>query len=130
MASLTSDLDKFLKTDGLRILVESGAVRTEPYEPLTVEDIDDFADMSLDELDTDHLEDLLEKAEDLRDDLEDEEPDDENSNEYDLWSNRLSETEDFIDRIQERLDELEDEENEDDEDASTVTERIIWKNKT
>lgn len=51
---------------------------------------------------------LLDLAEDLLDELEDEEPDDENSNEYDLWSNRLSETEDFIDRIQGRLDEPED----------------------
>ena len=45
MSNLVNDLDKFLKTDGLRILIESGAVRTEPYEPLTVDDIDDFAEM-------------------------------------------------------------------------------------
>lgn len=104
MADLTNDPDKFLKTDGLRILIESGVVRTEPYEPLTVDDIDDFADMDLDDLDTDRLEDLLYMAEDLRDDLEDDEPDDEDSEEYNLWSDRLSETEDFIDRIQYRLD--------------------------
>ena len=110
MADLTNDLDKFLKTDGLRILIESGVVRTEPYEPLTVDDIDDFADMNLDGLDADHLEDLLDSAEDLRDELEDDEPEDEDSEEYNLWSDRLSETEDFIDRIQGRLDELEDDE--------------------
>lgn len=108
MADLTNDPDKFLKTDGLRILIESGVVRTEPYEPLTVDDIDDFADMDLDELDADHLEDLLDRAEDLRDELEDDEPDDEGSEEHDIWEDRLSETEDFIDRIQDRLDELED----------------------
>ena len=112
MASLTNDLDRFLKTDGLRILIESGVVRTEPYEPLTVDDIDDFAAMDLDEIDADHLEDLLEKAEDLRDELEDGEPDDEGNEEHNLWENRLFETEEFIDRIQDRLDELE----EDDED--------------
>ena len=33
MSNLTNDLDRFLKTDGLRILIESGAIRTEPYEP-------------------------------------------------------------------------------------------------
>ena len=107
MASLTSDLDKFLKTDGLRILVESGAVRTEPYEPLTVDDIDDFAEMDLENKTTEDLEFLLDRAEDLLDELEDEEPND-GSEEHDLWENRLSETEDFIDRIQDRLDEPED----------------------
>ena len=110
MAGLTNDLDKFLKTDGLRILIESGAVRTEPYEPLTVDDIDDFADMDLDEPCTDRLEDLLDMAEDLRDELESDEPGDEDSDEYSLWCDRLSETEDFIDRIRDRLDELEDDE--------------------
>ena len=108
MSNLVNDLDIFLKTDGLRILIESGAVRTEPYEPLTVDDIDDFAEMDLANKTTEDLEFLLDRAEDLLDELEDEEPDDENSNEYDLWSNRLSETEDFIDRIQGRLDEPED----------------------
>lgn len=110
MGNLNDDLDRFLKTDGLRILIESGAIRTEPYEPLTVEDIDDFADMDLDELDADHLEDLLDKAEDLHDDLEDDEPDNPESEEYSLWAYRLSETMDFIYRIQERLDELEEDE--------------------
>ena len=103
MSNLSSDLDKFLRTDGIRILIESGAVRTEPYEPLTVNDIDDFADMDLDRLSADDLEDLLDKAEDLLIDLEDDAPENENSDEYSLWSSRLSETEDFIDRIRERL---------------------------
>ena len=99
MGSLTSDLDRFLKTDGLRILLESGAVRAEPYKPLTVDDIGGFAAMDLETLDTNRLEDLLEKAEDLRDTLEEQEPGIENSAEHDLWENRLSETEDFIDRL-------------------------------
>ena len=115
MSSLTDDLDRFLKTDGLRIIFDSKGVRTEPYEPLTVNDIDDLSSMDLDKLDTDHLKDLMGKAEDLRDNLDDDEPDDdepddEDSEEYDLWEDRLSEVEDFIDRIQDRLDELEDEE--------------------
>ena len=110
MGNLVNDLDRFLKTDGLRILIESGAIRTEPYEPLTVNDIDDFAAMDLNELDADHLEDLLDKAEDLHDDLEDDEPGDPESDEYSLWAYRLSETMDFIDRIQNRLDELEEDE--------------------
>ena len=64
MGSLTSDLDRFLKTDGLRILIESGAVRTGPWEPLTADDIEDFAFMNLDALDRDTLArfDRLQKA--------------------------------------------------------------------
>ncbi len=107
MGSLCDDLDKFLKTDGIRILIDSEGVKFEPYEPLTDEDIDDFAFMDLDELDEDAMEDLLAKAEELQDDLEDREPEDENSNGHDLWEDRISEVEDFIDRIQERLDSLE-----------------------
>ena len=30
MSTLSRDLDKFLKTNGLRILIESGAVRQDP----------------------------------------------------------------------------------------------------
>lgn len=107
MGNLCDDLDKFLKTDGLRIIMDSEGVRTEPYEPLTAEDIDDFADMNLDVLDKASLEDLQDKAEELRDDLEDLEPENDDSEEYAIWNNRLFETEDFIDRIRDRLDELE-----------------------
>ena len=112
MSSLTNDLDRFLKTDGLRILIESGAVRTEAYKPLTMEDIGGFAAMDLDSLDADRLEDLLDRAEDLLDELEDDEPGGGDSEAHDLWEDRLSETEDLIDRIRDRLDELE----EDDDD--------------
>ena len=103
MSSLSSDLDRFLRTDGIRILIESGAVRTAPSEPLTEKDIDGFADMDLDSLSADDLEDLLDKAEDLLAGLEDDGPESEDSDEYGLWNNRFSETEDFIDRIRERL---------------------------
>ena len=96
MGNTQDDLDKFLKTEGIKIIMDSDGVRTEPYEPLTVEDIDGFGSMNLKDLDQARLEDLLDKAEELRDRLED----------------KLSETEDFMDRIQERLDELEDAESE------------------
>ena len=96
--------------EGIKIIVDDKGVRTEAYEPLTEEDIVDFGDMVLDELDEDSLEDLLEKAEELQDDLEEEEPEDEDSEEYGLWEEKLSEVADFIDRIRDRLDELEDEE--------------------
>ena len=112
MSSLTNDLDRFLKTDGLRILIESGAVRTEAYKPLTMEDIGGFAAMDLDSLGTDRLEDLLDRAEDLLEELEDGEPDGGDSEAHGLREDRLSETEDLIDRIRDRLDELE----EDDDD--------------
>ena len=112
MSSLTNDLDRFLKTDGLRILIESGAVRTEAYKPLTMEDIGGFAAMDLDSLDTDRLEDLLDRAEDLLEELEDGEPDGGDSEAHGLREDRLSETEDLIDRIRDRLDEPE----EDDDD--------------
>ncbi len=119
MSNLRDDLDKFLKTDGVRIIMDAGGVRAEPYEPLTVEDIDGFDSIVLEELDETSLEDLLDYAEELRDDLEDDEPDNE-SEEHNLWEYRLCETENFIDRIRDRLDELEDEES---EGTGTVTEQ-------
>ena len=127
MGKLEDDLDKFLKTDGVRIVIDSEGAKAEPYEPLTVEDINDFAAMDLDGLDKDDLEDLMDKAEELQDTLEDDEPDDEDSEEYDLWEARLTETEIFIDRIQDRLDELESEEN---EDAETAAGKNTRKDKT
>jgi len=105
MSNLSNDLDKFLKSDGIRIFIESGTVWTEPWEPLTVDDIDDFADMDLKGLGEDALEDLMDKVEDLQSDLEDEEP--KEGEEHDLWEDRISECEDFIDRIQECIDSME-----------------------
>ena len=40
MINLERDLDKFLRTDGLRILIESGAVVKRPGKPLTIIDPD------------------------------------------------------------------------------------------
>ena len=110
MGNLSDDLDRFLKTDGLRIVFDSQGIRTETYEPLTEEDIDDFDSMDLSNLNEEELENLYDKADALRDDLEDKEPEDEGSKEYSLWEDRLSATEDFIDRIEERLDDLENDE--------------------
>ena len=112
MGNLKNDLDRFLKTDGIRILIESGVVRGEPWEPLTVDDIDDFFAMNLEDLDTARLEDLQKKAEDLLDELEDAEPGGENSEEYETWEERVEETERLIRRIRDRLDELEEEDEE------------------
>lgn len=121
MGNLRDDLDRFLRTDGIRILMDSDGIRTEPYDPLTEDNIDDFSSMNLEELGTDSLEDLLEKAEDLLDDLESDELDDDESEDHSLWEDRISETEDFIDRIRNRISELEDEAD------GTVTEHYVWK---
>ena len=127
MGNLMDDLEKFLQTDGIKIIVSaSGDIRTEPYEPLTVEDIDDFDSMNLEELSAADLTDLQEKAEELRDDLEEGEPDDEESEAHSLWDSQLSATEDFIDRIRDRLDELEDEDGEGEE---IITRRLVWSSK-
>jgi len=87
----------------MAIALTFSRVRTEAYEPLT---------MDLDSLDADRLEDLLDRAEDLLDELEDDEPGGGDSEEHDLRKDRLSETEDFIGRIRDRLNEPE----EDDDD--------------
>ena len=81
------------------------------YEPLTEDDIDDFDSLDLEDLSKEDLEDLLDKVEELQVNLEDKEPEDTESEDHDLWEDRISEVEDFADRIQERLDDLEDEEN-------------------
>ena len=33
MSNLSEDLDRFLKTDGIRILIESGVIKTDPRNP-------------------------------------------------------------------------------------------------
>lgn len=129
MGNISEDLDKFLKTEGLRIIIDSNGIKTKSYEPLTVDDIDDFDDMDLDNLDIDALESLMSKAEDLQDELEDDEPDDEGSEVHNLWKSRLFEIEDFIDRIQDRLDEREDEDGEN-ADAIAIAEQITRKKET
>ena len=101
MGNPSDDLDRFLRSEGRRILMESGEAPAKPYEPLTCEDIDDFAHMNLENLDKDALKDLLYKAEELRDALEEQEPEDQKSEEHSHWEALLSEVEDFVDRVRE-----------------------------
>ena len=99
MGCLNDDLERFLKTEGVRMIRDSEKKSAADCEPLTEEDIEDLDSMILEGLDKAALEDLMAKAENLRDDLEDREPEDEGSEEYDLWEDRLCAVEDFIDRV-------------------------------
>lgn len=112
MGCLNDDLEKFLKSDGIRIIMDADGVRTEPFIRLTEADIEDFGSIDLEDMESDELERLQDQVDDLRDEIEDREPEDEDSEEHDLWEDRLSEVEDFLDDIRERLDDLEEGENE------------------
>ena len=108
MGCLNDDLEKFLKSDGIRIIMDTEGVRTEPFIRLTEDDIDEFDySMDLENIDADDLDRLQDQVDDLRDEIEDREPEDEDSEEHDLWEDRLSKVEDFLDNIRECLDELE-----------------------
>ena len=107
MGCLNDDLERFLKTEGVRMMMASEKKSAADCEPLTEEDIEDLDSMILEGLDKAALEDLMAKAENLRDDLEDWEPEDEDSGGYGLWEDRLCAVEDFIDRVGERVEELE-----------------------
>ena len=93
MSTIDKDLERFLKTDGLKIVMNSAGTRVEPYKPLTIEGYGSVSAINPEELDADSLQDLLDKAEDIQSALED----------------QLSDIEDLSDRVQDRLDELEDE---------------------
>ena len=105
MGCLNDDLDRFLKTEGIRMMMASDKKSAAEYEPLTEEDIENLDFMVLDELGKDSLAELLTQAENLRDDLEDREPETKDSEEYNLWDKRLCAVEDFIDRIGELVEE-------------------------
>ncbi len=107
MGNLSEDLDRFLKTEGVQMMMDAEKKSAADCEPLTEEDIEDLDSMILEGLDKAALEDLMAKAENLRDDLEDREPEDEDSEEYDLWEDRLCAVEDFIDRVGEMAEEME-----------------------
>ena len=111
MGCLIDDLDRFLRTEGIRIVAGSGGIRAGGV-PLSEEDIDGLSSMDLDGKDRADLEDLLDSAEDLRDDLEDLPPEEESSEEYALWDSCLANLVNFIDRVLERLDAPEEEEKE------------------
>jgi len=104
MANITNDLDRFLKTDGVRILEESGALHPDFGDPLTMEDIDDFSSMNLENLTADDLEDLIMKVTDVLDELTRNGPAAETD---ELRNYRISETRAFRDRILRQLDVLE-----------------------
>ena len=103
MGNMIDDLDKFLKTDGIRILTDSGAIRAEPHKPLPDSSMEDLTFLSPDGPNADQLTGLLAQAEGLRDDLICEGPAGESEDARILWNDRLSRTEDFIDRIRSRL---------------------------
>ncbi len=107
MSCLYDDLEKFLKSDGIRILMDSGAMRFRHFNPLSTEDIEGLDSMDLDALSREELEELQERAEDLLDELEDSEPEDEGSEEHEEWEDRLSDVNEFIGRIGEKLDKTE-----------------------
>ena len=85
-------------------LIKKDVVRVSESEPLTLEDIEDFEDMILDDLPVEDLEDLLANAEDLYDRVRDSEPEDNNSAEYTEWETNISQIEAFIDEIQGYID--------------------------
>ena len=103
MGNPSDDLDRFLHSEGRRILAESGEAPAKPYEPLTCEDIDDFVYLNLERLDKEALDDLLYKAEELRDNLEKQKPEEAVSEEHSRWEEKLIEVEDFVDRVRECL---------------------------
>ena len=87
-------------------MIKDGVIRVSSSESLTVEDIDDFEDMILDDLTEDDLEDLLDNVDDLLDEVRDSEPEDKDTSEYMEWENNISRIEDFIDEIQDRIDDI------------------------
>ena len=110
MSCLNDDLEKFLKSDGIRSLMDSGILRIRQANPLSEEEIEELAAVDLDGMSREELEELQDQAEDLLDNLEDEEPEDEDSEEYNDWEGRFSDVEDFIERIGELLDGMNEEE--------------------
>jgi len=108
MGSLYNDLEKFLKTDGIRIAMESGCLRSEPPEKLTPGDIASFDSMDLEIMDRNRLKTLLDQLDFLLDALEGKEPE-EDHEAHSIWKEQLSATESFMDEVQDRLDELEQE---------------------
>ena len=89
MCSLREDLDRFLKTDGARIIMNSDRTRVKPYQPPVIDGYGTVSEIDPEDLDEDSLKDLLVKAQNLQSELEE----------------QLSDTEDLIDRILDHLDE-------------------------
>ena len=103
MGCLNDDLDRFLKTDGIRIVREAGGVRRAPARRLTERDIERFSAAKPERMSLRALKDLREQAEDLRDEIEEGEPKDKGGEAHARWDRRLSAAEDFLDEIRDRL---------------------------
>ena len=91
MSNISDDLDRFLKSDGVRIVMDKNGTRAEPYAAPTIDGYGRITDIDPGGMNESTLNDLLDKAEEIKSDLED----------------QLSDIEDLIDRIEDRLDELE-----------------------
>ena len=103
-------MNSALNPEMMQELIKEGVIRVSESEPFTVEDIEDFEDMILDDLPVEDLEDLLANAEDLYDRVRDSEPEDKDSAEYTEWETNISQIEAFIDEIQDHIDDIESEE--------------------
>jgi len=110
MGNAHDDLDKFLKTDGIRIIINSKDMKTKPIEPLTLDGIR-IDSINLDVLKPEELRDLMENATELEADLR----------------IKLSELDDFMDKIEERLDDPETAESEDTDAVTERIEKIVWR---
>ena len=107
MSQMDNNLEKFLKTEGLRIIFDANGIREKSYTPLTAEDIPNFGGMDLESMDAKDLEFLRDQLEDLLDTLEEDEPDEEGREAYDRWEEQIDAVESFLDEVQDRLDEEE-----------------------
>ena len=87
MGSLTEDLDRFLKTDGIRILGNRKPVRSRPPVSLTENSVRSPGSADLKSMNKKELEDLYSRLKNLQARLE----------------NRLCHIENLMDRIEDRL---------------------------
>ena len=100
MGSRTDDLDRFLKTDGIRILRDSGFFRAKPAVPLTVQEL---AALDPRRLDRQSLGDLLDRAEDLLDAVEDSEPKNRRGKAHAVWEEQFWQTAKSVRSLRESL---------------------------
>ena len=107
MAQMDNNLEKFLKTEGLRIIFDANGIQEETYTPLSVEDIPSFGGMDLESMDAEDLDLLRDQLEDLLDTLEEDEPEEEDSEVHDQWEEQISSVESFLDEVRDCLDRAE-----------------------
>ena len=104
MGCLSDDLDRFLKTEGIRILSFPGRNRTGSWRPLSEEETEGFRSIHPETFGSGDLECLMDRLDVLLDALERREPKDRNSEAYSQWEDRMWETERLMDRVQDCLD--------------------------